>query len=124
MAAAAPPPGIAAISLPSPFAIGAVNAYLLEGEPLTLVDPGPNQEESLVALERGLADRGRRVEDLELILLTHQHHDHVGLARRVRERSGAAVAAIAPLATFLADFDASMDADDAYAVAMMRRHGV
>jgi glyoxylase-like metal-dependent hydrolase (beta-lactamase superfamily II) len=88
------------------------------------VDPGPNQEESLAALERGLAERGRRVEDLELILLTHQHHDHVGLARRVRERSGAQVAAIAPLATFLADFDASMDADDAYAVAMMRRHGV
>jgi glyoxylase-like metal-dependent hydrolase (beta-lactamase superfamily II) len=124
MAAAASPPGIAAISLPSPFAIGAVNAYLLEGEPLTLVDPGPNQEESLAALERGLAERGHRVEDLELILVTHQHHDHVGLARRVRERSGAPVAAIAPLATFLADFDASMDADDAYAVAMMRRHGV
>jgi glyoxylase-like metal-dependent hydrolase (beta-lactamase superfamily II) len=34
------------------------------------------------------------------------------------------VAAIAPLAEFLSDFEASMDADDAYAVAMMRRHGV
>jgi glyoxylase-like metal-dependent hydrolase (beta-lactamase superfamily II) len=122
--AVAPPPGIAAITVPSPFAIGAVNAYLLEGDPLTLVDPGPNQEESLAALEAGLAERGRRVEDIELVLLTHQHHDHVGLADRVRERSGASVAAIAPLAAFLADFEASMDADDAYAVAMMRRHGV
>ena len=117
-------PGITPITVPSPFAIGAVNAYLLEGEPLTLVDPGPNQDESLAALERGLAERGRRLEDIELLLLTHQHHDHVGLAARVRERSGAQVATIAPLAAFLADFEASMDADDAYAVAMMRRHGI
>ena len=122
--AAALPEGIAAISLPTPFAIGAVNAYLLEGEPLTLVDPGPNMDGSLAKLEAGLAEHGRRVEDVELVLITHQHHDHIGLAERVKEQSGATVAAIAPLAGFLADFDAAMDADDAYAVAMMRRHGV
>lgn len=58
------------------------------------------------------------------MLLTHQHHDHVGLADVVRERSGASVAAIDPLARFLADFEHSMDVDDAYAVATMRRHGV
>jgi glyoxylase-like metal-dependent hydrolase (beta-lactamase superfamily II) len=118
------PEGIAAISLPTPFAIGAVNAYLLEGEPLTLLDPGPNVEGALAALEEGLQARGRRLEDLELVLVTHQHHDHIGLAARVRERSGATVAATASLATFLADYQGAMDADDAYAVATMRRHGI
>lgn len=112
------------IPLPSPFAIGAVNAYLLDGDPLTLVDPGPHMDETLAALEAGLAEHGRRVEDVELVLLTHQHHDHVGLAEEVRRRAGALVAGIAPLAAFLADFDASMDLDDAYAVALMRMHGV
>jgi glyoxylase-like metal-dependent hydrolase (beta-lactamase superfamily II) len=118
------PAGVARIEVPSPFAIGAVNCWLLEGDPLTVVDPGPNTPESLAALEAGLAEHGRRVEDVELVLLTHQHHDHVGLAEEVRGRSGAGVAAVPPLARFLADFDASMDADDAYAVAMMERHGV
>jgi glyoxylase-like metal-dependent hydrolase (beta-lactamase superfamily II) len=122
--AAVPPPGVAVIPVPSPFAIGAVNAYLLEDEPLTLVDPGPRTGEALAALEAGLADRGRRIEDVELLLLTHQHHDHVGLAEAVRERSGAAVAGTPELRTFLADFDAAMDADDAYAMALMHRHGV
>ncbi|MGZ8626982.1 MAG: MBL fold metallo-hydrolase [Actinomycetota bacterium] len=120
----AAPAGIVPISVPSPFAIGAVNAYLLEGSPLALVDPGPNTPESLAALEAGVRAAGHRLEDVELVLLTHQHHDHVGLAETVRARSGASVAAIDPLARFLADFDASMDADDAYAVTIMRRHGV
>jgi len=118
------PPDIVRISVPSPFAIGAVNAYLIEGEPLTLIDPGPNTGDALQALEAGLAARGRRVEDVELVLLTHQHHDHVGLAGQVRERSGAQVAGLVELQAFLADFDASMDLDDAYAVALMRRHGI
>jgi glyoxylase-like metal-dependent hydrolase (beta-lactamase superfamily II) len=119
-----PPAGIAAITVPTPFAIGAVNAYLLEGEPLTLIDPGPRTAGAMAVLEEGLARAGRRVEDVELLLVTHQHHDHSGLAAQVRERSGASVAALAPLARFLADYEAAMDADDAYAVAMMRRHGV
>jgi glyoxylase-like metal-dependent hydrolase (beta-lactamase superfamily II) len=118
------PDGVARIEVPSPFAIGAVNCWVLRGEPLTLVDPGPNTPESLAALEAGLGELGLRVEDAELVLLTHQHHDHVGLAQEVRGRSGAEVAAVPLLARFLADFDASMDADDAYAVAMMARHGI
>src|SRR4051812_46348177 len=76
------------------------------------------------ALERGLAGLGLRVEDIELLVLTHQHHDHVGLAADVRERSGALVAGTARLAAFLADFDAAIDRDDAYAVATMVRHGL
>ena len=118
------PAGIVRVSVPSPFAIGAVNAYLLEGTPLTLVDPGPNTPESRVALEEGLRAAGRRLEDIEQVLLTHQHHDHVGLAAWVRERSGASVVTIEPLARFLSDFETAMDTDDAYAVTMMRRHGV
>lgn len=118
------PPDIVRLSLPSPFAIGDVNAYLLRGDPLTLVDPGPRTRKTRAALEQGLHDHGIRVRDIELVVLTHQHHDHVGLAGEVRERSGSRVAAIEPLQRFLADFDAAMDVDDAYAGAIMVRHGV
>jgi glyoxylase-like metal-dependent hydrolase (beta-lactamase superfamily II) len=97
---------------------------VLRGAPLTLVDAGPLMEETEARLEQGLAALGVAVEDLELIVLTHQHDDHVGLAGELQRRSGAQLAATARLAAFLADTGASMDADDAYAVALMRRHGV
>ena len=112
------------LELPTPFAIGPVSSWLLRGDPLTLVDPGPRMDRTREALDRGLADLGLRVEDVELLVLTHQHHDHVGLAAEVRERSGATVAATARLAAYLADFDGAMDRDDAYAVATMVRHGL
>jgi glyoxylase-like metal-dependent hydrolase (beta-lactamase superfamily II) len=119
-----PPPDVVPISLPTPFSIGPVNAYLLEGDPLTLVDPGPHMHETLTSLEAALAGRDRRLRDIELILLTHQHHDHVGLAEEVRAASGATIATIAPLADFLADLEHSMEMDDRFAVATMLQNGV
>src|SRR5437588_328847 len=34
--------GIHRLAIPTPFAVGRVNCYLVEDEPLTLVDTGPN----------------------------------------------------------------------------------
>ncbi|MDE3134513.1 MAG: MBL fold metallo-hydrolase, partial [Acidobacteriota bacterium] len=116
--------GVHRIAVPTPFAVGRVNCYLLSGEPLTLVDTGPNSGTSLDHLERALNEVGVRVEDLELIALTHQHMDHEGLLEILVRRSGAQVAAFAPLAPWLADYRASTRGDDAYAQAMMRRHGI
>jgi glyoxylase-like metal-dependent hydrolase (beta-lactamase superfamily II) len=99
------PDDVHRLELPTPFAIGPVSSYVLKGEPLTLVDPGPRMDRTREALEDGLRDLGLRVEDVELLVLTHQHHDHVGLAAEVRERSGARVAGTDRLAAFLADFD-------------------
>ena len=82
---------------------------------MTLVDTGPLMEETEARLEAGLAELGVAVEDLELIVLTHQHDDHVGLAGELQRRSGAELAGTAGLAEFLEDAGASMDVDDAYA---------
>ena len=43
------------LPIPTPFAVGRVNCYLIEDEPLTLVDVGPNSGKSLDELERALA---------------------------------------------------------------------
>ena len=118
------PAGVHRLSLPTPFAIGPVSTYVLRGEPLTLVDPGPLRDKTRAALEDGLRDLGLHVDDVELVLLTHQHHDHVGLAAEVARRSGARIGGSPKLAAYLADYDRAMDRDDAYSVAMMRRHGI
>ena len=90
------------IPVPTPFAVGRVNCYLVDDDPLTLVDTGPNSGTSLTELEAGLAVHGRRVEDLERIVLTHQHIDHIGLAQILADRSGAEVCALAAWRRYLA----------------------
>lgn len=116
--------GIHRIAIPTPFAVGRVNVYLIEDEPLTLVDTGPNSGASLDALERALAARGHALDDLELVVLTHQHVDHLGLVDVIRRRSGAEVAASETLRPFVERYGDELDADDAFAVEVMRRHGV
>jgi glyoxylase-like metal-dependent hydrolase (beta-lactamase superfamily II) len=118
------PDGVHRLELPTPFAIGPVSCYVLRGEPLTLVDPGPLRDKTADALDDGLRPLGLRVEDVDLVIVTHQHHDHAGLAAEVVRRSGARLAATPRLAAYLADYERAMDRDDAYALQMMRRHGI
>ena len=122
--AAAAEAGIHRMAIPTPFAVGRVDLYLIEDRPLTLIDSGPNSGKSLDSLERDLAALGHQLEDIELIVLTHQHLDHIGLADIIAGRSGAEVAAWHLLAPYLENFAASTAADDEFAQAVMRRHGV
>jgi len=123
-AARAAAQGIHCIPVPTPFAVGRVNVYLIEDEPLTLLDAGPNSGRALDALETGLAALGRGVEDLERIVISHQHMDHLGLVDILARRSGAEVAALGALAPWLARYGEFQDADDAFAEAVMARNGI
>ena len=80
------------IPLPTPFpGLGAVNVYLAEGDPLTLVDTGLRWEPGEQALEAGLAALGYRIEDIGRIIVSHSHVDHFGLAGHIVARSGAEI---------------------------------
>jgi len=116
--------GIHAIAVPTPFQVGRVNAYLIEDEPLTLVDSGPNSAQALDELEQSLHELGHAVEDLELLVISHQHIDHFGLAAVLARRSGAEVAALDRLAPYLGEFGREAELDDRYAEQMMLRHGI
>ncbi len=116
--------GIHRLAIPTPFMVGRVNAYLIEDSPLTLVDSGPNSAKALDELEQALAARGHRIEDIELLVITHQHMDHFGLASILARRSGAEVAALAALAPFLANYGHQTDLEDRFAERLMLRHGI
>jgi metal-dependent hydrolase (beta-lactamase superfamily II) len=116
--------GIRVMRIPTPFRVGRVNTYLLEDEPLILIDSGPNSGKALDELERQLEALGHGIEEIGLVIITHQHIDHLGLVDIIANRSGAEVAAIDLLAPFVENYGADAERDDAEAAALMRRHGI
>jgi glyoxylase-like metal-dependent hydrolase (beta-lactamase superfamily II) len=116
--------GIHRLQIPTPFAVGRVNCYLIEDEPLTLVDTGPNSGTSLDELERQLAALGRSIDEIELVILSHQHIDHLGLVEIIASRSGADVAAIDVVVPLVENFGDDAELSDRFAAALMVRHGI
>lgn len=116
--------GIYQLPIPTPFAVGEVNLYLVAGETLTLVDVGPLTEEAWSALVGGMEQIGYRLEDVEQVVLTHHHVDHCGLLERVREVSGAVTLAH-PLARPYVEHDkAFMEFHDQFFLQIYQESGV
>jgi glyoxylase-like metal-dependent hydrolase (beta-lactamase superfamily II) len=63
------------------------NFYLVEHDGgLTIVDAGIPT--SWGSLHRALGELGRTTDDLDAVILTHAHFDHIGMAERVRSELG------------------------------------
>jgi glyoxylase-like metal-dependent hydrolase (beta-lactamase superfamily II) len=79
------------LELPTPFDVGPVNVYLFtEPEPV-LVDTGVDSDESWTVLGAGLAEYGLRTADLQRVIITHAHVDHLGAAARLAANSEAQI---------------------------------
>jgi glyoxylase-like metal-dependent hydrolase (beta-lactamase superfamily II) len=75
--------GLHKIEVPTPFPVGDVNCYLIEGNPLTLIDTGPRTDEAYACLENGVRGVGYSLGEIRQIVLTHGHVDHTGLAAAI-----------------------------------------
>lgn len=72
------------------FDCGPFNWYLIEEEGrLTLIDAGFPGHHSVY--EKGLESLGKTNKDLEAIVLTHAHADHIGFAEKLRKKTGVPV---------------------------------
>jgi glyoxylase-like metal-dependent hydrolase (beta-lactamase superfamily II) len=71
--------------LPTPWEVGPVQVYLIDDEPLTLVDTGVRSSASRAALDAGLDALGHSVQDIGRVLLTHYHGDHLGQVQSLRD---------------------------------------
>ncbi|HEX8936910.1 MAG TPA: MBL fold metallo-hydrolase [Sphingomicrobium sp.] len=93
---------------PSAFTYHGTQTYLIGGDELAVIDPGPDLPEHLEALEKAIS--GRRV---VAIMCTHTHRDHSPAAKPLAERSAAPIIGCAPLSLETAGprADASFDGD-------------
>lgn len=67
-------------------------AYLLStGDGAVLIDTGWPTDEGWESLVAGVGQTGHDITDIREVLVTHSHPDHLGMAARVREASGARV---------------------------------
>jgi len=70
--------------------MGVSNPWLIKGEKTVLIDAGiPNKFDSF---KRQLSKLPVAPSDIRLIVLTHCHFDHIGLANEIRELTGAKIA--------------------------------
>jgi glyoxylase-like metal-dependent hydrolase (beta-lactamase superfamily II) len=103
-------PGIARVLAhnPSAFTYYGTQTYLIGGDELAVIDPGPDLPEHVEALEKAIG--GRKV---AAIMCTHTHRDHSPAARPLGERTGAPIIGCAPLALESVGprADASFDGD-------------
>ncbi len=87
------PDGVVRARLPTPYAVGAVNCYVLVEPPVTVVDPGTVMPASLEQLRAALQAAGRSLDDVEQVVVTHAHPDHFGAAAWVARHSGSVIVA-------------------------------
>lgn len=79
------------IAMETPFPVGPVNVYLIKDDPITLIDAGPNLHNSEDYLEAFLDSLGVQFTDIKRLIITHAHPDHMGLAMRIKDLSGAEI---------------------------------
>lgn len=83
--------GVYQLEIPMRFnPLGCTYSYLLR-DAAALIDTGVGTNDAFEALEEQLRSVGLATSDIEHIVLTHLHRDHVGLVERVRSASGAVV---------------------------------
>jgi glyoxylase-like metal-dependent hydrolase (beta-lactamase superfamily II) len=116
--------GIQMFEIPTPFAVGPVNCLLIEDDPLTIFDPGPNSGEAIGALVVALRERGHELADIERIVVTHQHIDHLGLVQVVQRASGAEVVCLDKCRSWMENFHQEASATDRWASGLLVQHGV
>jgi glyoxylase-like metal-dependent hydrolase (beta-lactamase superfamily II) len=79
------------LPVPTPYAVGPVNVYLIKNDPVTLIDVGPGTAKAGEVLKDMLSSLGVGIKEVKRIIITHAHPDHCGLAADIAGDSNATV---------------------------------
>ena len=72
-----------------PIHMGFDTVYVVKGESVILIDGGDPHK--LMDFEKGIENASIRPEEIELIILTHGHWDHIGSTKDIIDLTGAKV---------------------------------
>ena len=81
------------IEIPLGIMFQTVNCYLIPGEQLTLIDCGLYSEENWNFFQERINAHGYKVSDIEQVIITHEHRDHIGMLPEIMAHSNAIVRA-------------------------------
>ena len=79
------------IELPTIYGMKTVNAYLFLDPVPTLIDCGEKTTASWNALAAALKEHGLQISNIEQVIITHAHVDHIGMAGKIAEHSKAQI---------------------------------
>lgn len=79
------------VAVPTPFPVGPVNCYVLDDDPMTVVDPGMVWSDNTEIIRSVVEARGRSVSDVAQVVVTHGHPDHFGAAGWLADLADAVV---------------------------------
>jgi len=102
-------PGVSRIvaANPGPMTYHGTNTYLIEAaDGLVVLDPGPDEPAHVDAILRATGGK------VDLILLSHTHHDHVGALPALQDATGAPTAGFRESALDSFDPDTKLDDGD------------
>ncbi|WP_343270709.1 MBL fold metallo-hydrolase [Lentibacillus songyuanensis] len=68
-----------------------MNVYVITGDPVTLIDTGLPTNQSFQQLRSGLASIGFSLQDIEQVIITHMHDDHMGGITLIQKETNATV---------------------------------
>jgi hydroxyacylglutathione hydrolase len=68
-----------------------VNAIIVFGEKITLIDTGTKGSEEQIFIY--IEENGRSFSEIETVILSHSHPDHIGSAARIKELTGCKIMA-------------------------------
>lgn len=89
-------PDVGRLTAPNPSLMTGkgTNTYIFGGDELAIIDPGPDDDRHIDAIEEGIAEFGGKP---VLILVTHSHLDHLPGAFSLQRRIQVPIAAYAPI---------------------------
>ncbi len=97
-------PGVHAITLPLPWELQDVNVHVVKlDDGYMLIDSGIGTKACFEVLEQTLQQHGIAWTEIRILFLTHMHPDHVGLASKILEISGARLLMHRKEAAYLAE---------------------
>ncbi len=79
------------IEVPLRGSFPTVNCFLVEGPELTLVDAGKKSDSNWKLFGEKVRESGHSIKDIQKIVLTHQHIDHVGFLPQLLKETEAMI---------------------------------